>query len=542
MNVEPLLDRDLDWCDCVFISAMVVQQESFAEVVKRCKSKNITIIAGGPYPTAYYKEIHDVDHLVLGEVEEFFADFLLAFEAGKAPSILKPPQTINALPKRPNMLNIPTPRYDLIKLRNYGSVALQFSRGCPYDCEFCDITKLFGHIPRTKTNEQMIAELNILYNCGWRRSVFLVDDNFIGHKKRVTDLLPCIISWQKAHRYPFSFYTEASVDLADTPELMNAMADAGFDMVFLGLETPNTTVLKKVNKHHNIKKGNPDYLKEAVIKIQQHGMEVSAGFILGLDGEDRNCFDSLLTFIKNSGIPTAMVGLLTALKDTKLYERLKAQGRLVDESNGNNVSLFLNYVPEMQSDILISGYKRVMRSLYDDSLHNYFDRCYTLIKNWNRRHHCARRIRITELVAVFKSLRLQLFSRQGPAYLKFLFRVIRSRPSMLAEAIRLAIMGYHYEKFTREQHKADEFKCFLDKIFIRQQELTKSLDQNRYNLTPYLHRRMGRIYKRYNSIDKEFHNTVNNSVVRLQKLIEFQLTECSKKQAIRATSNQNNQN
>ncbi len=521
MNVgRPLTDEDLQWCDYVFLSAMLVQHESFAIVVSRCNEMGIKVVAGGPYPTSFSDVIDGVDHIVPGEVEHFFHDFLMDLESGNAPSNYEPPKDRNGNTLRPGMDLARPPRYDLLSLQDYGSVALQFSRGCPYDCEFCDITKLYGRLPRTKSAQQVLAELDVLYDAGWRGTVFFVDDNFIGNRVHAKRLLPEITKWQKARGYPFTFYTEASVNLAEMPDLMDSMAEAGFDMVFLGLETPNPKALLQANKGHNIKTEDPDYLLQAVRKIQKHGLEVTAGFIVGLDGDDETSFDSQIDFIQKAGIPTAMVGLLTALKGTALYERLRREGRLVEESKGDNVSFNLTYIPKIDPRVLIAGYKKVLTTLYDRNLRNYFRRCYTLIMNWQQRKYCTRPIGRLEILAFYRSIKWQLFSRQGPAYLAFFCKVLLRRPGMISEAVRLAVMGYHYQKVTWQQAMVDDFKSFLDAEYERLQErLTYYAKRGEVSVAEariYVRKRFAAIQKRYRAINKEFRWSVDHAIKAFQ--------------------------
>ncbi|MAE19832.1 radical SAM protein [Candidatus Poribacteria bacterium] len=460
MNVDSLSEIDLDWADYAFTSTMIVQKDSLAEVIQQCRQNGVKVIAGGPHPTSFYTEIEGVDHFILDEVEDFFLDFLLDLENGQA-------QRIYRAMGKPDVTKTLPPRYDLINLEAYGSMALQFSRGCPFDCEFCDITKLFGRVPRTKTDTQMIDELSLLYRLGWRGPIFLVDDNFIGNKRDATRLLPTVAEWQKARGFPFRFYTESSVNLAELEPLMEAMVEAGFNMTFLGIETPNPEVLLKTKKKQNTKSDTDNYLLSAVEKIQSKGMEVTAGFILGLDGDTKGVFDSQIQFVQDAGIPTAMIGLLTALKGTDLYHRLQREGRLLEESTGNNVSITLNFETEMDRQTLVNGYKRVLSTLYDPTLKNYFNRCLKLFKRYPDRGRTLNgyrwgKIGKVELKAVLGSLRQQLFSKQGLAYLRFILKVLKDYPSLFPEAIRLAIMGYHFEKTTSQQIAIDDFKNSLE--------------------------------------------------------------------------------
>ena len=460
LNVIPLMDADLAWADVVFTSTMIVQKDSFYEVVRRCNQTNVPIVAGGPHPTSYHDNIKEevdgtVNHFLFGEVEDIFADFLRDLEDGTAKEIYREAG-------KPDVTKTPPPRFDLIDLTAYGSMALQFSRGCPFDCEFCDITKLFGRVPRTKTNEQMLTEFEMLYRLGWTGSLFVVDDNFIGNKRDAMRLLPEVENWQRERGFPFSLYTEASVNLVEIPDMLDAMSDAGFNMVFLGIESPNDEALQKTVKQQNTSKGEDagSYLLSAIRKIQEHGLEVTGGFIIGLDGDTE--FDSHIRFIQEAGIPVAMAGLLTALKGTNLYQRLERENRLLTESTGNNTDVTLNFNPELPREHLIAEYRRVVSTLYDPTLKNYFERCLTMLKHLKPSDHAVRKIRREEVMALVKSVRRQLFSRQGPAYARFLAKVAKNHPRFFPEAVRLAIMGYHFEKVTRQTVAVNDFKQFLE--------------------------------------------------------------------------------
>ena len=306
LNIEPLTDAHLQWADVVLTSTMIVQKDSLYEVAERCNRAGIPIIAGGPHPTSYYDNIKEetdatINHFLFGEVEEIFEDFLTDFESGSAKEIYREQ-------RKPDITKTPPPRYDLIDINSYGSMALQFSRGCPFNCEFCDITKLFGRVPRTKSNEQMLAEFELLYKLGWDGAMFVVDDNFIGNKRDAMRLLPAVKQWQEERQFPFSLYTEASVNLVEIPEMLDAMSEAGFNMVFLGIESPNDEALLGTSKGQNTSKEEEagSYLMRAIRKIQNKGIEVTGGFIIGLDGDTE--FDSHINFIQEAGIPMAMAG------------------------------------------------------------------------------------------------------------------------------------------------------------------------------------------------------------------------------------------
>ena len=353
MNVTPLEDSDLEWADMVFTSTMIVQRTSLEDVIARCNRAGIPVVAGGPHPTTFHDEIEGVTHFVLDEAEEVFPEFLRDLANGTAKAMYREP-------RKPDVTRTPVPRFDLVDMKSYWSMGVQFSRGCPFDCEFCDIIKLYGQVPRTKTPDQIIEEFDSLYRLGWRGSVFLVDDNFIGNKREAMKLLPVIAEWQKARGYPFALHTEASVNLARMGKLMDVMVEAGFDTVFLGIETPNPKALLKTKKPQNTNKRDDNYLFNAVRRIQGKGIQVQGGFILGLDGDDEGVFDAMIEFIREAGIPVAPIYLLTALKGTDMYERLKRENRLVDVPIGTNATI-LNFRTEMDRRTLIEGYTRLLQ-------------------------------------------------------------------------------------------------------------------------------------------------------------------------------------
>ena len=459
INVEPLTDAHLKWADVVLTSTMIVQKDSLYEVAERCNRAGVPIIAGGPHPTSYYDNIKEetdavIDHFLFGEVEEIFEEFLTDFESGCAAEIYREK-------RKPDITKTPPPRYDLIDIHAYGSMALQFSRGCPFNCEFCDITKLFGRVPRTKSNAQMLTEFELLYKLGWKESLFVVDDNFIGNKRDAMRLLPAVKQWQEERQFPFALYTEASVNLVEIPEMLDAMSEAGFGMVFLGIESPNDEALLTTSKGQNTSKAEEagSYLLRAVRKIQNTGIEVTGGFIIGLDGDTE--FDSHIDFIQEAGIPAAIAGLLNALKETDLWHRLKQEDRLLVESTGNSTDINLNFIPEMPTEELIAEYRRVVSTLYDPTLKNYFARCLTLFEHMPWTPHNVKSIRMADVRTFARSIRRQLFSRHGLEYTRFLLKVLKNYPNMFAGAVRLAVMGYHFEKLTRHTIAVGDFRDLL---------------------------------------------------------------------------------
>ena len=453
LNVTSLDDADLEWADLVFTSSMIPQRPSLEQVIERCNRAQLPVIAGGPHPTTFHEEMEGVDHFVLDEVEETFPIFLRDLENGTARAIYR-------APRKPDVTTTPLPRFDLIDMNDYFSMCLQFSRGCPFDCEFCDITKLYGRISRTKSPEQMVAEFDHLYQLGWRGPLFIVDDNFIGNKREVSRVLPEIAEWQRRRNYPFALSTEASVNLVRMGDLMDVMIDAGFDAVFLGIETPNSKALKRMKKPQNIDMRDDDYLFKAVRKIQGKGMQVLGGFILGLDDDDDNAFDAQIDFIQQAGIPMALVGLLTALKGTNLWARLERENRLLDKPVELDDTA-LNFKPQMDPGTLVEGYLRVIRTIYDSTLENYLGRCLTLLEHLKPVPHLHKPLPKHVLYAGIMRIRRRLTPEQLPVFSRYIAKVSTDYPQFLRLAVGLAATGHHCEKFTRQQAVLRDFKEYL---------------------------------------------------------------------------------
>ena len=440
MNVAPLRDSDLLWADVVLTSTMVVQAPSLGEVVARCNRLGVPVAAGGPYPSISPERLNGVDHVFIGEAEGAIATFAEDLERGRAMPVYRAEGF-------PDVDDSPVPRFDLLDLEAYASMAVQHSRGCPFSCEFCDIWKLYGRRHRVKSPDRMTAELDALLAAGWRGAVFFVDDNFIGNRRLAKRSLATLERWQRDHGFPFQFFTEASVNLGADDELMRPMRDAGFSFVFLGIETPSIESLLGANKPVNAKLD----LLESVRSIQAHGIEVSSGFIVGFDEDTDDIFDRQIAFIREAGIPIAMVGILTALQGTDLYERLRREGRLLGESFGNNTHSFeANFVTRMPADRLAEGYKRVLRTLYDPTLRNYFERCRRLLDRLGPNPRFTRPVVAREVRALCRSLRTIVSKRYGRQYLRFLLWCARRHPAQFSEAVRLAIQGFHFEAITRE--------------------------------------------------------------------------------------------
>lgn len=437
MNVEPLNETDIEWADIVFISAMMIQRESLDEVVNLAKARKKKIALGGPFVSTSPDACPDADFVFIGEVEDTLRDFVADLEADQ-------PKHLYKSDDRPSLLATPVPDFGLIDSGKYSAMSLQYSRGCPFQCEFCDIIEIYGRVPRTKSNRQMIREMDALYRIGWRGLVFIVDDNFIGNRKNVKKLLPEIIDWSRDHGFPFSFITEASLNLAEDDELLQLMRDAGFRRVFLGIETPVEASLKEARKGQNTRRD----LLDSVRKIQSFGMEVMGGFIVGFDNDPENVFDRQIEFIRESAVPLAMVGLLAALPNTQLWRRLAKEHRLVSESTGDNTDCTLNFVPRMERKRLIDGYKKILRNIY--SPREFYRRALDCLGRFNRDAAEPRNSGFVNDLRMFGRILLTL-GIKDPARLefwKYLFNLLRSYPGEFAHGITLAAMGYHFRKLT----------------------------------------------------------------------------------------------
>ena len=437
MNVQPLKRSDIDWADLVFASAMLVQRDSLSQVVELCKARGKRVVVGGPFVSTSVERLGQADHIFLGEAETTLPEFIRDLERGD------PKPTYKAA-ERPALSTSPVPHFHLANLKRYSAMSVQYSRGCPFQCEFCDIIEIYGRVPRTKSNEQMLAELDELQRIGWRGMVFIVDDNFIGNKRNVKKLLPELAEWSERRGHPFSFLTEASVNLADDNELLQLMRRARFRRVFLGIETPVEASLKEAQKGQNTRSD----LLESVKKIQSCGMEVMAGFIVGFDNDPEDIFERQIKFIRESAIPLAMVGLLTALPETQLWRRLEREGRLLTESTGNNTDGTLNFIPRMDAARLIEGYKSIVRTIY--SPREYYQRALNclerVVSSTPESHRDGFASDALTLARVVMALGVRDHARGE--FWRYLREILAQHRGKFAEAMRLAAMGYHFRKLT----------------------------------------------------------------------------------------------
>lgn len=432
LNVNELNDEDIINSDMVLISAMTVQRYSVEKIINKVKAFGKYIVAGGPLFSTSYRDFPGVDCFVLNEGEVTIPLFLKDLENGIVKHVYKSPA-------RPDITKTPIPDWSLINTNDYASMAIQVSRGCPYSCDFCDIIVMNGRVPRVKEANQVIAELDAIYNTGWRSAVFIVDDNFIGNRKKVKSILKEIGEWMKKHNKPFTFSTEASITIADDIEIIKLLKETNFSGLFVGIETPEEESLKSCGKYQNTGKD----LNEKVKYLQRNGLEVKGGFIVGFDTDTLKTFDKMIEFIQNSGIVTAMVGLLHALPMTKLYKKLKKEGRILHKASGNNTDSTLNFIPVINKDILIEGYEKILDTIYKPK--NYYKRIVTYLNEYKEFATSSKFSFSMKIKAISRSIWVMGIIEEGKLYFwKMMLWTLLHKPKLIAEAITQSIYGYHY--------------------------------------------------------------------------------------------------
>lgn len=434
LNITDLNEEDILWANYVFISAMVVQQDSVKEVVNTCKEYGSTIVAGGPYFTQEYENYPQIDHFILNEAEITFPPFLEDLRTGRIP------QKIYSTQEYADITESPVPDYHLLDNKAYASMNIQVTRGCPFACDFCEITTLLGRRVRIKNHQQVIKELDALYANHWRGSIAIVDDNFIGNKKELKyHLLPAMKEWMKEHKYPFTFTAQTSINLADDDDLLTLMSEAGFNSTFIGIETPDEQALTDCSKVQN---NNRDLI-DCVQKIQKAGLQVSGGFIVGFDSDSNSIFKRQIEFIQQSGIVSAMVGLLNAPKNTKLYHRLKSEKRLTANPSGSNTDYTMNFVPKMDGAELMDGYRHVIQNIYGTK--PYYKRVRQFFMNYRKNQNGQRKLQWTYIWAFVKSIMVIGILNNGRVeYWKLLIWTLFRRPRLLMDAVTFTVYGYHF--------------------------------------------------------------------------------------------------
>jgi len=435
MNVISLKDKDILWADYVFLSGMNIHRDSFERVVKRCNHLETKVVAGGPLVTTEQKSILGVDHFILNEAEATLPGFIDDLKDGH-------PKGVYASPDYPDITSTPVPMWELLDFDSYASMSVQYSRGCPFNCEFCSITMLNGRKPRTKDSGQFVRELEALYEAGWRGGVFIVDDNFIGNRAKLkSELLPALIEWGGTKKHPFSYSTEVSINLVDDEELVELMVAAGFTSTFIGIETPNQESLMECGKSQNLERD----LLDSVKKLQRKGLMVSAGFIVGFDHDPPDIFERQIRFIQKSGIVSAMVGLLNVPTGTRLFKRMKSEKRLLSTTSGNNMDGSLNFIPKIKYQKLGKGYKKILDSIYSQK--GYYERVKIFLKEYQPRVTRIKKIKPGDIIALWKAIwKLGVVERGKRYFWKLFFLSLFKYPKKFATSITLAVYGYHFRR------------------------------------------------------------------------------------------------
>lgn len=467
LNCETLEDEQLEWADMVCLSAMLTQKSSLFKTAARARAAGKLVVMGGPYPTACPEECAPhCDVQILNEGEITWREFMADLEQGHF-------KNVYTTPEKPDVtIQTPVPRFELLNIDYYAMIPLQYSRGCPFLCEFCDITVMFGRVPRTKTPEQMQRELDAVYETGFRGVIFIVDDNFIGNKKEAKKLLVSLAEWNAKRGNPFFYGTEVTVNLTDDPDLLNLLVRANFIWVFTGIETPSEESLKETHKVQNLKGSLVDRVK----KIQASGLLVYGSFIVGFDSDTPDIFDRQIKFITEAAIPNAMIGPLVALPGTPLFARMKQSGRLLEDKTGDEErtlgSGYSNIVTTIPRRQLLEGHMRVVQTLYQPEA--YFDRCIELFSRMSPPGSFVARMRRILLLSSFgirnlisklikgkvtlRSLRQQYRTQRAEldkfpeayqqASRRFTRYVMRHHPDQLPFVMHYITMGYHYYMFT----------------------------------------------------------------------------------------------
>jgi len=466
-SFEDLLDADLLWADLVMVSGMRVQKDDIREILLRARTLGKRTMIGGPFASSEPELLlHIADHVVVGEPDEVFPEIASDLECGSA-------KRLYVVKEKPDVSKTPLPRFDLLKMEKYGSMAVQFSRGCPFQCEFCDIITIYGRKPRTKRPAQLLAELDALFELGWRDQVFIVDDNFIGNQKLALQLALELQEWQKRRRFPLLFYTEASIDLAQRPDLIDAMVDANFFYVFIGLESPSAKSLAEAKKYQNLRR---DPL-ESVQSIQNRGLWVTAGFIFGFDSDTEEIFEQQREFIERAAIPWAMAGFLQAPPTTPLFDRMLKEGRLLMNTTATSNFDPPNFKTLLPLPVLLTGFKETLASLYAPPA--FYDRCYRSLVQWKaRKPQTAPRIpRGSMLGIVVRSMVHQgILSHYRKAYWKFLFRLLRHwflDPRKFSLGFAMLLSGHHFIPYA--ERVVGQLEVELNKHRVEQE--TRELHQ-----------------------------------------------------------------
>jgi radical SAM superfamily enzyme YgiQ (UPF0313 family) len=521
INVTPLRDEDLDWADIVITSTMIIHWHSLEEVIARCNAQGVPVLNGGPLPTQYYEEIEGNAVFYLGEAENGFMDIVERMVSD--PGLVER-DYVDRRGQFQDLAAVPLPRWDLIDFNDYSSMVIQITRGCPESCTFCNIPSLYGKVTRLKSKSRMIQELDALYDAGWRGSVMAVDDNFVGNREEVRLALEEeVVPWQKVREYPFQFHTQASIRVSDDPALLEAMYWAGFDKVFAGIESPVEESLRFMGAQKNLQGKTP--LLDKVKILQRAGFEVQAGFIMGLDTDPDDIADRMIAFIREAGIPVAMVGILGVLRDTPDYKRFSRLGRLVEgvkyTGDSGIFNRELSYVPVIDPDELFERHRKTVGTL--NSPGAYFERCSTLFEHQPRRPLGKMPIGVVEVKAFFRSL-----WRQGVAgsyrweYWKFLSRTLVRHPGNMPNAVRLAVQGHHLILTTQQALQVDEMTTFFSEAVEHLERFCEGYKEAfQRNVGAYASQLMHAVHDRFEHFQDDHTTLQHNAGVILKAAQEY---------------------
>jgi len=555
MNVESLTDKRIKNSDLILLSGMAVQETSIKKTIERATAQNKTILFGGPYATKYF-DFENVDDIsdkvvwVLNEGEETVPLVLKDLSNGKLKQLYARPSSKDSLERiikkfegknidasmQLNFSKIEsfTPKYELVKMNAYDSMIIQFSRGCPGGCEFCDVATLFGGKTRYRDNKDILKDLKKLYKLGWRGDLFIGDDNTIGAPKIATNILEEIIEFQKENNYPFRLITEMSLNIADRIDILKKYVNAGGKSVFLGIETPNPDSLKETGKKFNLsKETNPDNkIKEIANKISiiQQYVEVSGGFVVGFDSDDERVFKWQEQLIQEAGIPIAMVGLLLAPPGTPLYQRMKQEGRLNGNFIGNNThSDVTNFLTKMKPDILAKEYTELLQKLYPANLETYFERALTMFEHQKGKlRNGEGKIKLSDIQAMIRSTKL-IFKPLGPNYIKFLGKTFVKYINRLPDAIRFGICGYHLAEITQTSvYQHDLLAHAREKYAIFRQTVETSFTDMKVAVSDMKISTKNSYEEMKHSLTESVRNYVNTKPKDYQHRVQVQLDELIK--------------
>jgi radical SAM superfamily enzyme YgiQ (UPF0313 family) len=449
-NCQTLTDADLEWADLVMLTGMAVQQDDMREVLRLARATGKRTIVGGPFASSEPEALQPLaDHVVVGEPDEVFGAIAADLERGTA-------RPLYVIDDKPDVTRTPVPRFDLLDVGKYLTLSVQFSRGCPFQCEFCDIITIYGRRPRTKTPDQVLRELEALLALGWRSRVFMVDDNFIGNHKKAQELAERLALWQAERGYPLLLSTEASMDLVQYPALMDAMVRSNFWSVFIGVESPSADALLETKKFQNLRRDPA----EAIRAIQRAGLIVTAGFIVGFDTDTPDIFDQQIAFVDRTAIAWAMTGFLQALPTTPLRARLEREGRLLPQTGGRGIFKPPNFRTAMPREALLSGGRRMLETIYEPA--RFFDRALRTLDEWQPSPHqhpppsqTRASLRRTLIQSIVRQGLRSTYRREYWKYLLQLFTRWRRHPLKLWQGFVMLISAHHFLLYARDV--IDEF-------------------------------------------------------------------------------------